>query len=97
MIPALALGVGSQLWAYAETKSKLYITSALSLVSIGAYTGVVLSEDISQLRSSSGSSDNAVVVAKHFCKYHHPRLGFALFSAGCSLWALTFPKKKKID
>jgi len=87
MVPALAISVASQLWAFAERKTKNYLLSAISLVSIGLYTGAVLKEDIARLRSSSNTDTCATVMS--FCKLHHPRTGFALIAAFSSLYPLS--------
>jgi hypothetical protein len=109
MLPCLFAGVGTQIWAAVESKRyKLYFASALSLTSIGLWTGAFMSEDITSLLGAScggggeETRETAVETAKRFCTLHHPRLGFALASSGLSLWGLAFPiirddgeKKKK--
>lgn len=82
MVPLIASATLANVGAYAATKDGYWLVSAGAIGITGPYTGIVLGEDIKQLR---GEPDDVQRSARRFCALHHVRTGLAIAAFGTSV------------
>lgn len=75
MVPVIFLTAATHVLAFSITRELTWLCTAGASLSIGAYTSIVLGEDIAQLRRAETQEVGAI--ARSFCRWHHPRLAIA--------------------
>jgi hypothetical protein len=91
MIPMTILNFVAHFGSYAVTKEKLWILSGCFISANLPYTGILMKEGIQTLRTKKDemTDDEVFEVTNSFCNLHQPRLFFALFAFGTSLYLIT--------
>ena len=91
MIPITLFNAVAHFGSYALTKEKLWLLSGCAITANLPYTGIFMKEGIQALRQKEKelSDDEVLSLTNSFCNLHQPRLFFALFAFGTSLYIIT--------
>ena len=86
MITVILSSLTTNLYAFSQTKDKRFIITATCVGFLGPYTGLILGEDIENLRQSQPKEVERTT--RRFCNLHHVRLLSAAIGFGVGLTAL---------
>ena len=90
MVPLIATNFVTHAIAYWYSGHILWLMSGLTSSTIGAYTVLVLGEDIQALREAN--TDDLLETASRFCRLHHARFFIGLTGFILSISALGMSK-----
>ena len=91
MIPITLFNAVAHFGSYALTKESLWLVSGCFITANLPYTGIFMKKGIQALRGKEKklSDDEVFELTSSFCNLHQPRLFFALFAFGTSLYIIT--------